>query len=669
MGSSQTRVPENDELLSQNTARLSISLKEDAVINQVREFLQGEALQRRDSAVSLTSFDDDMDKPETLVAANSASKRRRSSVQLVQQPKPKKLKEHKRKKQKALEPLMIELSSKGVLLLELKQLRPFLLELLLGSYLNERKLLRVNKLHKVTKVVFAFVPGLLQSDFASQEPTGEIDARPLSPKVKDRGVSKNSLSFFYNTFDNLLPTTMVGSKDSVFLCPQALVSFPVSKGERKKRAEELRKTKIVLYDLLVTMNQMEQNNYPIHSTLDPASTLPQGWVETRKFDHEGSHTFALDCEFCQSKTGLVLTRVSMVNFQNEVVYDTFVKPQEEITDYVTRFSGITKEILEDVSTTADDVQKRILELVSSDDILIGHSLESDLNVMKIRHPNIIDTSLIYDHSRGPPLKPGLKWLAEKHLARLIQQGEQTGKGHSSIEDLTACLDLVKMKLIEGPGFGKMIRETTLFEKVYEKQPHKKSIIVDYYPDVYGTDLGEEINLEKFPVLNDDEVVEIVSRELDATSLMLTRFKEIDFNSGVTSVPNKFTGELQCELNENRKTTSLTGECREQCLLRLNVRLQKVYDLLPEGSVFIVCSEGGDMKEMSDLQAVRRRFQQLERKQVNLSEIPPEECWDFDKQAALTRATLEARKGIAFATIKSCTGISELSPSPEVNDKA
>ena len=38
---------------------------------------------------------------------------------------------------------------------------------------------------------------------------------------------------------------------------------------------------------------------------------------------------------CQSSEGKELTRVSVVNENLDVVYDTYVKPKAEITDYLT----------------------------------------------------------------------------------------------------------------------------------------------------------------------------------------------------------------------------------------------------------------------------------------------------------------------------------------------
>lgn len=81
--------------------------------------------------------------------------------------------------------------------------------------------------------------------------------------------------------------------------------------------------------------------------------------------------------------GLELTRVTVVDTDVHVVYDTFVKPDNEIVDYNTRFSGVTEADLADTSVTLRDVQAVLLSMFSADTILIGHSLESDLLALKV----------------------------------------------------------------------------------------------------------------------------------------------------------------------------------------------------------------------------------------------------------------------------------------------
>jgi RNA exonuclease 1 len=109
-------------------------------------------------------------------------------------------------------------------------------------------------------------------------------------------------------------------------------------------------------------------------------------------------------------------------------------------------------MLEPVTTTLKDVQARLLELLTPRVILVGHSLDSDLKALKMTHPFIIDTSILYPHPRGPPLKSSLKFLAEKYLSREIQKGHGVA-GHDSVEDAKACLDLLKQKCEKGPRWG------------------------------------------------------------------------------------------------------------------------------------------------------------------------------------------------------------------------
>jgi RNA exonuclease 1 len=89
-------------------------------------------------------------------------------------------------------------------------------------------------------------------------------------------------------------------------------------------------------------------------------------------------------------------------------------------------------------------------------ILLGHSLNSDLTALKLTHPFIIDTAVIYPHPRGPPLKSSLKYLAQRYLGREIQKGHGTtgpGAGHDSVEDARTCLDLLKQKCEKGKDWG------------------------------------------------------------------------------------------------------------------------------------------------------------------------------------------------------------------------
>ena len=51
--------------------------------------------------------------------------------------------------------------------------------------------------------------------------------------------------------------------------------------------------------------------------------------------------------------------------------------------YPFRFSGVTREDLADVTTTISDIHDILLNMLDKNTILMGHSLESDLNALNV----------------------------------------------------------------------------------------------------------------------------------------------------------------------------------------------------------------------------------------------------------------------------------------------
>ncbi|XP_049732158.1 RNA exonuclease 1 homolog isoform X3 [Elephas maximus indicus] len=174
----------------------------------------------------------------------------------------------------------------------------------------------------------------------------------------------------------------------------------------------------------------------------------EGFVKTFEKEHpEDAHpgVYALDCEMSYTTYGLELTRVTVVDTDMRVVYDTFVKPDNEIVDYNTRFSGVTEADLADTSITLRDVQAVLLSMLSADTILIGHSLESDLLALKVIHSTVVDTAVLFPHRLGLPYKRSLRNLMADYLRQIIQDNAD---GHSSSEDASACMHLMVWKIRE-----------------------------------------------------------------------------------------------------------------------------------------------------------------------------------------------------------------------------
>jgi RNA exonuclease 1 len=200
-----------------------------------------------------------------------------------------------------------------------------------------------------------------------------------------------------------------------------------------------------------------------------------GFVRTKRRPGpppENAGVFALDCEMCFTGCGLELTKVTIIRSDGNLQYESFVRPERDIVDYNTRFSGITEKDLNvgggghnncrrastasnssSSSTSSNgyyrsvkslqEVQKDILKFIFEDTILIGHSIENDLKALKLIHKTIIDTAIAFPHYYGLPYRRSLKSLTKSFLKRDIQTAEN---GHCSFEDSRACLELMLWKV-------------------------------------------------------------------------------------------------------------------------------------------------------------------------------------------------------------------------------
>ncbi|XP_058493067.1 uncharacterized protein zgc:152968 isoform X3 [Solea solea] len=175
----------------------------------------------------------------------------------------------------------------------------------------------------------------------------------------------------------------------------------------------------------------------------------EGFVSTsprHSLDKSCPGVYSLDCEMCYTVHGLELSRVTVVNSSLQVIYDTFVRPDNEVIDYNTRFSGISVEDVKSNKTSIREVHETLLSFISADTILIGHGLEMDLCALKLFHGNMVDTSVVFPHRLGPPHKLTLNNLTAEYLRKIIQESVC---GHDTAEDATACMELILWKAKDG----------------------------------------------------------------------------------------------------------------------------------------------------------------------------------------------------------------------------
>ena len=160
-------------------------------------------------------------------------------------------------------------------------------------------------------------------------------------------------------------------------------------------------------------------------------------------EEKESGIFAIDCEMVYTSIGMELARVSVIDKDHKSVYDSFVKPSNQVIDYNTRFSGITEERLSGNLPNLKQVQRDLKQILFLDSILIGHSLESDLKALKIIHNRIVDTAIVFPHRKGAPFKRALATLVREYLEKIIQEDDG---GHDSTEDAIACLELMELQV-------------------------------------------------------------------------------------------------------------------------------------------------------------------------------------------------------------------------------
>jgi RNA exonuclease 4 len=157
---------------------------------------------------------------------------------------------------------------------------------------------------------------------------------------------------------------------------------------------------------------------------------------------------ALDCEMVGTGANgksSVLARACVVDFHGTILYDSFVKVAERVTDFRTEFSGVRPANLKGrEATTFAECAAEIAGLLKGR-VLVGHALRNDLSVLMLSHPRqaIRDTAtyrpfMRFAHGKFKPRK--LKDLAREHIRMDIQGGE-----HTPDEDARAAMLLYRSK--------------------------------------------------------------------------------------------------------------------------------------------------------------------------------------------------------------------------------
>lgn len=164
---------------------------------------------------------------------------------------------------------------------------------------------------------------------------------------------------------------------------------------------------------------------------------------------------AIDCEMVGVGSGgtrSALARVSLVDFHGRQVYDSFVQPQESVTDWRANITGIGP--LQMYNSRGFDVVQPLIAEILKGRILVGHDLRHDLSALRLRHPlkDTRDTATLrYLWFHGNGGKPSLRTLSREMMGHEMQRGV-----HSSIEDARVAMAIFRLCK---PEFDRMHAKT------------------------------------------------------------------------------------------------------------------------------------------------------------------------------------------------------------------
>jgi len=231
-------------------------------------------------------------------------------------------------------------------------------------------------------------------------------------------------------------------------------------------------------------------SFPSHGAFwahAPRPTLPGKHIGEEGRSPAEDVLMSMDCEMVKTENDEnALARVCVCSPGGGLLLDRLVKPPSKVLDPRTDITGITVEDLEEVDYTMSDAQADLRKLVTSRTVMVGHSLNKDLEALRFDCHLVIDTAFVYGLEGDPRRLPSLAHLVETVLKRENFRGTDGKAAHNCADDAQAALDLVlhRLKLSSGKGGDAPVICVKPPETVIQQQSEQtlRALVIHRIPD-------------------------------------------------------------------------------------------------------------------------------------------------------------------------------------------
>ncbi|KAG1889870.1 hypothetical protein F4604DRAFT_1876618 [Suillus subluteus] len=344
------------------------------------------------------------------------------------------------------------------------------------------------------------------------------------------------------------PTRAPGDQTRMYSVLSEFFQCQVTPQEKAKRQAQRASITPALY--MLTLKEMIENEYPVPSYMADVfeKEVSEESLLLLPADKLESKIYAIDCEMCLTEDGKELTRVCMIDYESGiVVYDKLVKPPKPVTDYMTKWSGITESLLASATTTVAEVQAQIMPILAPKEWTDIHS------------------------SRG------------------------ADSGHDPEEDARACIDLLRAKLRYGPSYG----------DVWGGQAGRggpgsvRSVVVDHgNPGVmHGSKASSNV-----PCTSDEEVLNGLLQAIPAHEFAFGRF------TGVADALGWLTTKATAAETPVVTPAEPSPIVLANAQATLNNQLVTLYTSLPARTALIIFTGHSDPRRMASLNARKSAFE-------------------------------------------------------------